>query len=66
MPDMATVSITLDQQEESALAFLVQSCISDGLLLRAGCTPDMAAHLLQPITRVSDKLMALPRLSERV
>ena len=63
---MATVSITLDQQEESALAFLVQSCISDGLLLRAGCAPDMAADLLEAVTSISDKLMALPRLTERV
>ena len=61
----APVTLTLDQQEESALAFLIQSCISDGLLLRAGLTRDQAAHMMEAVRSIDAKLMALPRLSER-
>lgn len=49
----------LDDAEESALAYLVQACISDKLLERSGLTSHQASVMMEAVRTLDAKLMEI-------
>jgi hypothetical protein len=49
--------LNLDAAEENLLAWLIQCCLSDGLLLKSGLPPDVAEKYLAEVRTLDAKLM---------
>lgn len=51
--------LRLNDAEESALAYLMQACLSDRLLERSGLRSDLAATMLEAVQTLDAKLMEI-------
>lgn len=58
--------LNLDDAEENLLHWLVQCCLSDGLLARSGLTADQEQQYLEPVRTLDAKLMEIARRSGKV
>ena len=51
--------LDLDDAEENLLAWLIQCCLSDGLLAKSGLAPDLAGQYLAAVRTLDAKLMEI-------